>query len=202
MNKDIKWYNHFIKIQNKYNLNMNINKPLVIFVDGKNITKSLNCNLIQESKNSFNDIFEQTIKYYSKEFDCLAISGVDEVSFIFKNGRKLKEKLNYKNLKAHDIVSVFSQLFYEYFNERYLNEPVYWHCKCSNIPIGKINSYIKFRSLTIYEVYLTYFLKRKNVQNAGKIKILQKEEMCNKLDEFKNIKKYARGRLYSNRKTN
>lgn len=202
MNKDIKWYNHFIKIQNKYNLNMNINKPLVIFVDGKNITKSLNCNLIQESKNSFNDIFEQTIKYYSKEFDCLAISGVDEVSFIFKNGRKLKEKLNYKNLKAHDIVSVFSQLFYEYFNERYLKEPVYWHCKCSNIPIGKINSYIKFRSLTIYEVYLTYFLKRKNVQNAGKIKILQKEEMCNKLDEFKNIKKYARGRLYSKRKTN
>lgn len=202
MNKDIKWYNHFIKIQNKYNLNMNINKPLVIFVDGKNITKSLNCNLIQESKNSFNDIFEQTIKYYSKEFDCLAISGVDEVSFIFKNGRELKEKLNYKNLKAHDIVSVFSQLFYQYFNERYLKEPVYWHCKCSNIPIGKINSYIKFRSLTIYESYLTYFLKRKNVQNAGKIKILQKEEMCNKLDEFKNIKKYARGRLYSKRKTN
>lgn len=202
MNKDIKWYNYFIKMQNKYNLNMNINKPLIIFVDGKNITKSLNCNLIQENKNSFNDIFEQTIKYYSKEFDCLAISGVDEVSFILKNGRKLKEKLSYKNLKAHDIVSVFSQLFYEYFNERYLKEPVYWHCKCSNIPIGKINSYIKFRSLTIYELYLTYFLKRKNVQNAGKIKILQKEEMCNKLDEFKNIKKYARGRLYSKRKTN
>ena len=202
MSKDIKWYNHFIKIQNKYNLNMNINKPLVIFVDGKNITKSLNCNLIQESKNSFNDIFEQTIKYYSKEFDCLAISGVDEVSFILKNGRKLKEKLIYKNLKAHDIVSVFSQLFYEYFNKRYLKEPVYWHCKCSNIPSGKINSYIKFRSLTIYELYLTYFLKRKNVQDAGKIKILQKEEMCNKLDEFKNFKKFARGRLYSKRKTN
>ena len=64
------------------------------------------------------------------------------------------------------------------------------------------DSYIKFRSLTIYELYLTYFLKRKNVQDAGKIKILQKEEMCNKLDEFKNIKKYARGRLYSKRKTN
>ena len=202
MNKDFKWYNYFMKVQNKYNLKLNINEPIVVFIDGKNITKSLNYNLIEESKNSFNDIFEQTIKYFSKKFDCLAIYGVDEVSFIFEKGSKLKEKLKYKNLKAHEIVSVFSQLFYQYFNKRYLKEAVYWHCKCSNIPIGKINSYLKFRSLTIYELYLTYFLKRKNVQDAGKIKLFQKEEMCNKLDEFKTIEKFARGRLCSKRKTN
>lgn len=197
MNKHNKWSNYFVKIQNKYNLKLSINKPLVIFLDGKDITKSLNHNLILESKKSFNDIFDQTIKHLSKQFNCLAISGVDEVSFIIEDHSLLKKKLNYKNFKTHDIVSLFSQLFYKYFNDRYINKPVYWHCKCSNIPIGKINSYIKFRSLTIYELYLTYFLKRKNIPNAGKVELAKKEQICNKIDDFKKLKKFAKGRLYN-----
>lgn len=198
MNTGNKWNNYFIKIQNKYNLKMNVHKPLVIFIDGKNITKSLNYNLIQENKGSFNDIFEQTIKHFSKEFDCLALSGVDEVSFIFEDLNKLLDLTSYKNFKAQNIVSLFSQLFFKYFNDRYLNKPVYWHCKCSNIPIGKVNSYLIYRSLTIFELYLTYFLKRRNIADAGKIKLARKIEECDKLDEFKNFKRFAKGRLYAN----
>ena len=196
--KNNKWCNYFIKIQNKYNLSLNINKPIVIFLDGKNITKSLNHNLMQESKNSFNDIFEQTIKYFTEEFECIGLSGVDEVSFIFENGRKIKEKLRLSKLKTHDIISIFSQLFYKYFNDRYSSEKIYWHCKCSNIPVGKVNSYINFRSLTINELFLTYFLKRKNVQNAGKIRLTEKQKICNEIEEFKKIEKFSKGKLYKN----
>lgn len=195
-----KWNNYFINIQNKYNMNMNENKPIVIFIDGKDITKSLNHNLIQENKGSFNDIFEQTIKYFSNKFNCLVISGVDEASFIIKDTKKLKKILSTKKFKAQDIVSVFSQLFYKYFNDRYINRPIYWHCKCSNIPYGKINSYIKYRSKTIHELNLTYFLKRRNVQDAGKIKLTKKEEICNKINEYNKIKRFAKGRLYKNGK--
>ena len=60
-----KWNNYFRNIENKYSLKMNINNPIVIFIDGKDITKSLKYNLIAENKDSFNDIFEQTIKYFS-----------------------------------------------------------------------------------------------------------------------------------------
>lgn len=195
-----KWNNYFINIQNKYNMNMNENKPIVIFIDGKDITKSLNHNLIQENKGSFNDIFEQTIKYFSNKFNCLVISGVDEASFIIKDTKKLKKILSTKKFKAQDIVSVFSQLFYKYFNDRYINRPIYWHCKCSNIPYGKINSYIKYRSKTIHELNLTYFLKRRNVQDAGKIKLTKKEEICNKINEYNKIKRFVKGRLYKNGK--
>ncbi len=195
-----KWNNYFINIQNKYNMNMNENNPIVIFIDGKDITKSLNHNLIQENKGSFNDIFEQTIKYFSNKFNCLVISGVDEASFIIKDTKKLKKILSTKKFKAQDIVSVFSQLFYKYFNDRYINRPIYWHCKCSNIPYGKINSYIKYRSKTIHELNLTYFLKRRNVQDAGKIKLTKKEEICNKINEYNKIKRFVKGRLYKNGK--
>lgn len=191
-----KWSSYFLNIQNKYNLKINVNKPIVIFIDGKDITKNLKYNLIQEDKGSFNDIFEQTITHFSEKFNCIAISGVDEVSFVLKNSKELGEKM----YRAQEIVSLFSQYFYKYFNDKYTNSPVYWHCKCSNIPKGKIKSYIKYRSLTIHELYLTYFLKRKQVKDAGKIPLNEKEEKCNEIDEYKEIERYSRGRLYINGK--
>lgn len=191
-----KWNNYFGNIENKYNLKMNTNKPIVIFVDGKDITKSIKHNLIVESKNSFNDVFEQTIKFFSKKFNCIAISGVDEVSFIFENGKNLKKFISKRTYKAQDINSIFSQHFFKYFNDRYTNRPVYWHCKCSNIPKGKIKSYIKFRSSTIFELNLTYFLKRKQIKNAGKISLTEKVKKCNEFPEYKDFEKFARGNIY------
>ena len=124
-----KWSNYFINIQNKYDLKMGVNKPIAILLDGKDITKSKKHNLLDESKESFNDIFEQTIKFFSDKFNCLAISGVDEVSFVFENGKELKKLIPNGKYKAQEIVSLFSQEFYKYFNERYINGLIYWHCK-------------------------------------------------------------------------
>ena len=193
-----KWNNYFGNIENKYNLKMNKNNPVVIFVDGKDITKSYKHNLIDESKNSFNDIFEQTIKYFSMKFECIAISGVDEVSFIFEDPQKLKDFMLKNKFMAQDIVSRFSQHFYKYFNDRYSNGSVYWHCKCSNIPKGKIKSYISYRSLTIFELQLTYFLKRRQIKDAGKIELSKKIQKCNEIADYMKIKEFERGRLYSN----
>ena len=191
-----RWNNYFSNIENKYNLKMSTKKPIVIFIDGKGITKSFKYNLISENKNSFNDIFEQTIKYFTMKFDCIAISGVDEVSFIFEDCKKLKEFITEKKYKSHNIVSIFSQYFYKYFNDRYENENIYWHCKCANIPEGKIKSYIKYRSLTIFELQLTYFLKRKQIKDAGKIQLSEKKRKCDEIIEYKEVEKFEKGRLY------
>ena len=196
MNK--RWNDYFSNIQNKYNLKMNKIKPIAILLDGKNLTKSLECNLITENKNSFNDIFEQTIKYFSEKLGCMAISGVDEVSFIIKDSKKLEEFLAIKKYRAQDIVSIFSQQFYNLFNKKYNKAPVYWHCKCLNIPKGKIKSYIEFRSVTIYQSKLTYFLKRKQIRDAGMIPLAEQEKMCNELPGYEEIKEFARGNMYVN----
>ncbi|MBQ3145721.1 MAG: hypothetical protein IJB90_04040 [Clostridia bacterium] len=195
MNK-VEWNNYFCNIENKYNLKMSDNKPIVIFLDGKDITKSMNHSLITENKNSFNDVFEQTVKYFTVELNCMAILGVDEVSFIIEDSKKLKEFVSSKKYKSHEIISIFSQCFYKYFNDRYKNAPIYWHCKCLNIPKGKIKSYIKFRNLSIFDLKLTYFLKRKQVKNAGKIPLAKKEQECSEFREYENIKEFTKGNLY------
>ena len=192
------WNNYFGTIENKYNLKLNTNYPIVIFLDGKGITKSLNHDLISETKDSFNDILEQTVKYFTSKFNCIAISGVDEVSFLIEDVKKFKNYIGAKNFKAHDIVSIFSQYFYEYFNDRYSGEPIYWHCKFSNIPKGKIKSYIKYRSLTIHELKLTYFFKRKQFKNAGKISLATKQQKSNEMADYAQIKEFEKGKLYIN----
>lgn len=191
-----KWINYFDNISNKYNLKMNKNNTIVIFIDGKDITKSSKHNLIIENKNSFNDILEQTVKYFSKKLDCISILGVDEVSFIINDWKKLKEFIPLRKYRSHDLVSIFSQHFYKYFNDRYSNGPVYWHCKCSNIPKEKLKSYIKFRSLTILELNLTYYLKRKNFKNAGNINLSEKKQKCEEFSDYKEFKKIENGKLY------
>ena len=130
------------------------------------------------------------------KLDCIAISGVDEVSFILEDSKKLKELISRRKYKAHEIVSIFSQHFYRCFNEKYENGPVYWHCKCSNIPRKKIKSYIKYRSLTILELNLTYFLKRKQFKDAGKIALAEKKQKCNEMPDYKEFKKFEKGKLY------
>ncbi len=190
------WNNYFFDIINKYNLKIGNRSPLVIFLDGKNITSSKDYNLINENKGSFNDFFEQAVKHFSEEFECLAIFGVDEVSFIFENHNKLEEFIKKEKYKVHDIVSIFSQHFFSYFNNIYKKQKVYWHCKCSIIPKGKIKSYIKHRSLQIYELQLTYFLKRNFIENAGKIKLQEKIEKCSKYPAYNNVKEHFKGKLY------
>lgn len=189
-----KWNNYFEHIENKYDLKINKNNPIVIFLDGKNITKSFEYNLLLEDKNSFNDILEQTVKYFTIVYDCMAISGVDEVSFIFQDTNKLKNIA--KKYKTHELISIFSQQFFRYFNNRYSKGSVYWHCKCSNIPKGKVNSYIKHRSLQIFELETTYFLKRKKIKDAGKISLKEKEQICKKMEYYNKIQKNVHGRLY------
>lgn len=196
MNTGEKWNNYFVKIINKYNLKVSEANPLIIFLDGKNITGNKNYNLVNENKNSFNDVLEQTVKHCTKKFNCIAISGVDEVSFIFEEHNELKNFITKRKYKTHEIISIFSQYFYNYFNNIYKQNSVYFHCKCSNIPKGKINSYIKHRSSQIYELQLTYFLKRKSIKDAGKIKLKEKIEMCKKDKSFSEVENFAKGRLY------
>lgn len=190
------WCNYFNNIQNKYNLSLTQRKPIVIFLDGKDITKSFEFDLISEEKGSFNDAFEQTIKEISKKMGCIAIFGVDEVSFIFEDGLQLSKCVSTKKMRTHEIVSSFSQNFYKCFKDKYKNGTVYWHCKCSNIPKTKLKSYIKFRSITIHETMLTYFLKRQNIKNSGKIALNDKIKMCEQIPYYQNIKHMEKGRLY------
>ncbi len=140
------WISYFHQIQNKYSIRVSLKNPLIIVMDGRDITKSVNISLLCRNKNSFLDCFEDTIKYFSKRYNCIALYGTDEVSFIFENPMVVIEDLHVDKInRVNDIVALFSQQFFDYFNSSYGKEKVFWHGRCFSINKEKINSYIKFR---------------------------------------------------------
>lgn len=197
--KEYIWNDYFGNIKKKYGMRVSKKNPLVIELDGKDVTASTTFSLIDNSKDSFLNIMEQTSKYFSSKYNCLAIFGVDEVSFIFENAETIINKINKnRNFMTDEIISVFSQYFFEYFNKLNTKQNIFWHGKAFSIPKQKVNSYILYKSQSILNVFTTYFLKKNMVKDAGHIKLDEKIERCKQIDYYKEVEKYSRGILYLN----
>ncbi len=193
---DRKWFNYFSNMRNKYNMRVSANKPLIIFLDAKDSSKN-NRNLLKGKKGSFFDAMERTIKFFSKKYNCISICGTDEASFIIEDMDNFIDAINNeKNYRTHDITSIFSQYFFEYFNSVYEGDTVYWHCKCFNIAKEKVQSYIKFKSKGILKGITSIFLKQNGVKNAYGIKLEEKLKMCKDYESYSFIEEYKDGILY------
>ena len=195
------WKNYFYNIQKKYSMRLSKKEPLIIRLDGKNITKSKDINLMDiSSQKSFMYAMEKSVEYFTRKYKCYAIYGTDEVSFIFKEPLLLMEDLD-KDIDDHsnEVVSLFVQYFFHYFNNLDRNKLIFFHAKCFSIPEEKIISYIKYRSRTIENVMITYFLKKNNI-NIGMIKLDEKINECKLMDNYYMIKDIKNGILFYNGK--
>lgn len=190
------WNSYFFQIQSKYSMRVSFKNPLVIRLDGKDVTKNKKYDLLNNYEGNFRSTLEKTAEFFTKKYKCLAILGSDEISFIFTDPLVVisdldKEKWNTSN----EIISVFSQYFFDYFNEHNKQSKVFWHGKCFSIRNEKINSYIKFRSSIIKNVMTTYFLSKYNIK-MGKEKQEKREIECKKLQGYEVLEDIQNGVLY------
>lgn len=190
------WNSYFFQIQSKYSMRVSFKNPLVIRLDGKDVTKNKKYDLLNNYEGNFRNTLEKTAEFFTKKYKCLAILGSDEISFIFTDPLVVisdldKEKWNTSN----EIISVFSQYFLDYFNEHNKQSKVFWHGKCFSIRNEKINSYIKFRSSIIKNVMTTYFLSKYNIK-MGKEKQEKREIECKKLQGYEVLEDIQNGVLY------
>ena len=190
------WNSYFFQIQSKYSMRVSFKNPLVIRLDGKDVTKNKKYDLLNNYEGNFRNTLEKTAEFFTKKYKCLAILGSDEISFIFTDPLVVisdldKEKWNTSN----EIISVFSQYFFDYFNEHNKQSKVFWHGKCFSIRNEKINSYIKFRSSIIKNVMTTYFLSKYNIK-MGKQKQEKREIECKKLQGYEVLEDIQNGVLY------
>lgn len=190
------WNSYFFQIQSKYSMRVSFKNPLVIRLDGKDVTKNKKYDLLNNYEGNFRNTLEKTAECFTKKYKCLAILGSDEISFIFTDPLVVisdldKEKWNTSN----EIISVFSQYFFDYFNEHNKQSKVFWHGKCFSIRNEKINSYIKFRSSIIKNVMTTYFLSKYNIK-MGKEKQEKREIECKKLQGYEVLEDIQNGVLY------
>ena len=190
------WNSYFFQIQSKYSMRVSFKNPLVIRLDGKDVTKNKKYDLLNNYEGNFRNTLEKTAEFFTRKYKCLAILGSDEISFIFTDPLVVisdldKEKWNSSN----EIISVFSQYFFDYFNEHNKQSKVFWHGKCFSIRNEKINSYIKYRSSIIKNVMTTYFLSKYNIK-MGKEKQEKREIECKKLQGYEVLEDIQDGVLY------
>ena len=190
------WNSYFFQIQSKYSMRVSFKNPLVIRLDGKDVTKNKKYDLLNNYEGNFRNTLEKTAEFFTRKYKCLAILGSDEISFIFTDPLVVisdldKEKWNTSN----EIISVFSQYFFDYFNEHNKQSKVFWHGKCFSIRNEKINSYIKYRSSIIKNVMTTYFLSKYNIK-MGKEKQEKREIECKKLQGYEVLEDIQNGVLY------
>lgn len=192
------WNNYFFNIQKKYSMRVSNKEPLVIRFDGKDVTKNKNIDLMNKYNNSFIEAMEKAVEHFTRKYKCYAIFGSDEVSFIFPEPIILMADLDSdKTNHSNEIISLFSQYFFNYFNSFNKNKLIFWHAKCFSIPKEKIISYIKFRSRIIENVMVTYFLKRNN-SNNGNVKLEEKIKKCKSMDNYSVLERCQKGTLYYN----
>lgn len=194
------WRSYFYNIQRKYSMRVSKTQPLVIRLDGKSVTRNKNIDLIdRDNANSFSNALEKTVKYFSAKYECYAIFGSDEVSFIFPNPYIVVKDLDSDEVYySNEIISLFTQYFFDYFNEFDNHKKVFWHGKCFSISDEKIKSYIKYRSKIIQNVMTTYFLIKKGAYR-GIDNLDNKIKKCKSFKDYKELlQDVDRGIMYFN----
>ncbi len=191
------WNDYFYNIQNKYNMRVSTKAPLVIRLDGKDTTKDTNINLLYNFNGGFSSILEKCAWYFTKKYNCYAIFGTDEISFVFPEPMILINDLEESNTHSNEIIALFTQYFFDYFNLLYKDRKVFFHAKCFSIPKTKLNSYILYRSKSIKNVITTYLLKKNNMY-SGNLKLEERIEKCKELEEYKTMQEIENGTLYFN----
>ena len=190
------WQSYFYQIQKKYNMRLSYKNPLVIRLDGKNITKNKSYDLLNNYENSFRNTLEKAVQYFTEKYHCYSIFGSDEVSFIFINPMILIQDLDKeKYSSSNEIISLFTQYFFDYFNNFNKHTKVFWHGKCFSIKKEKLKSYIKFRSRVIRNVMTTYFLITKGVR-VGNANMETKDNECKKFNDYNILQDTQDGVLY------
>lgn len=190
------WNSYFFQLQKKYNMRISTKMPLVFRFDGRQITKNKDINLLDEYDGSFFDCLEKTARFFTEKYHCYAIFGSDEISFIVPNPNVVIEDLepNDKTTHSQELIALFSQYFFDYFNHFDTHRKIFWHGKCFSMPEGKLTSYIKYRSGIIKNVMVTYFAKVNRVNND--LGLEEKVQMCKTLPGYDDFSKMQDGILF------
>lgn len=114
-----KWFNYYGNIRNKYDVRVSINKPLTVSLSAKFLSQNER-DLLINKENNFFDSMKKTVKFLTIKYNCIAICGSNKISFIIEDVESFAGSIhNDKKYRVHDITSVFSQYFFECFNNLY-----------------------------------------------------------------------------------
>ena len=184
-------FNYFKTIELKYKYQLSKSKPIVIRFDGKNITKSNQYDL--SKKNDFTSALLSTTEQIVKRFNnCIGYVAIDEVNIIFTNP---SEFFDYYTTNSDSLQYCLSMIQQDFLSIFWKHIPdIFFGVSIFNIPNEKVDSYIKYRKTSAYNVAVTYFAKRhfdkilyQNKKQKDILLLINNENMNKELYEYKHF---------------
>ena len=175
-------FNFFKLIEDKYKTRLSLKRPIVVRLDGKNICKNLDINMLDETPGGFAYALKNTAKHLSRKFNTICIASSDEISIIFLKPEILQTM--YSKLDCQKVSSLISQEVFLNFNKFYGSNHIYFDARSFNIPTEKALSYILYRKASAENVYTIYYAKRlmTTKERIG----LKQGELTKKLNKISN----------------
>ena len=179
----------FSKIENKYNIGLKRNRPIILRFDARNTTKNKEINLLDETKDSFSYALKETCKILSLKYQCLIYVACDEINIIIKDTKRFLK--NFKSNLAQEITTTIGQEISFYFHQYYKKDFILFAGRCFSVYEDNINSYLIYRKHTNIPVLTIYFLKRHSGIDIHKKSYLE-------LDKYakENLELYNKRTLY------
>lgn len=174
------FFNYFFQVEKKYNYQLSKSKPIVLRLDGKNITKSKNIDF--SSPNKFSETLINVATEIINEFEkCISYVALDEVSFIFTDPNEFYQAFADKTDSLQYCLSIFQQYFLQKFWSKYPD--VLFGVSVFNIPKDKTESYLKYRKSLCFNNAVVYFAKKH--KNLFKYKDRKVKEIYEEIMESK-----------------
>ena len=151
-------FNFFKLIEDKYKTRLSSKRPVVVRLDGKNICKNPDINMLDESNGGFAYALKETANHLSRKFNTLCIASSDEISILFFKPEILQSM--YKKLDCQKVSSLISQEVFLNFNNFYSGDNIFFDARSFNIPDGKSLSYITYRKASAENISVIYHAKR------------------------------------------
>lgn len=151
-------FSYFTMIENKYSCRVSLNKPIIIRLDGKGVTKNKSLNIYSDSIGEFAYSLRNTAKDMSILYNTLVIACTDEINVIFLDTNEFYNKFD--SCKCQKSSSIISQDVSFFFNNYYNGNRIYFDARTFNVIDSKVLSYLKFRATSAKNVGVTYISKR------------------------------------------
>ena len=179
-------FNYFKILEDKYKTRLSVKSPIIIRLDGKNICKNKEINMLDEDSYGFAFALKKAGTFFSRKFNCIALASSDELNLIILEPGQIKR--TYGNLECQKVSSFIAQEVAFVFNSNFSGERIMFDARTFNIPSHKVSSYILYRTQSAKNVYTVYYAKKllSSFERKGKKMYEIDEILCSISDEFKN----------------
>lgn len=192
---------YFKICEDKYKNQISRKKPLIIRLDGRNICKRKDINLLDESTTAFSHCLKETSRFLSSKFNAIVYCSSDEINLIIDNPNYIIDLCNGDDVQK--ISSYISQIAFLKFFSLY-SKPIFFDTRVFNVSNESKYKYLIKRNSSAKNVLFHYYAKTNEFKEilSQNLKLKEMKKMLLDINpNYKTLDNYfVEGSIFENGK--